>query len=444
MKWSFFSLPDYIKNEVPKWPNSINKILVELNVFGPWIYGVGYVKAVKRRNDSSQVDMLLRIINYAIKHVPYYKNKYGNLQISSREEFFQKIHFIDKDEVMNNWTDFISDEIKWDKVVIGTTGGTSGKSLKLVIPKNRFAHELCYIHTIWKRFGWNYDIRAVIRNHSLPSNRDYMINPFTKELIFDAFRMDEKYVLKIVDILNKMNVRFVHAYPSAFYQFLKICHQAHIATLPIKVLFATSEKVTDFQRAYISHFNIEICSFYGHSEKLVLAGDTFNGNGYKIEESYGLFELVDEEGQIINNIGLRGEIVGTTFTNYYFPLIRYKTGDYSQYQSLGDVRIIPSVEGRWNLSLIYKNDGTTTSTTALNLHGIFYEHIDGLQYIQEKKGFLMVLIIKNGSYTKLDEDFILRHIGKAMGGVEYVTIQYVDKLIFQPNGKFLPFIQRCK
>lgn len=34
----------------------------------------------------------------------------------------------------------------------------------------------------------------------------------------------------------------------------------------------------------------------------------------------------------------------------------------------------------------------------------------------------------------------MEHVVCAMGGLEYVSIEYVDKLIFQPNGKFLPLI----
>lgn len=34
----------------------------------------------------------------------------------------------------------------------------------------------------------------------------------------------------------------------------------------------------------------------------------------------------------------------------------------------------------------------------------------------------------------------MKHFSEAMGGDEYVEIRYVDKLQFQPNGKFLPLI----
>jgi phenylacetate-CoA ligase len=33
----------------------------------------------------------------------------------------------------------------------GTTGGTSGKPLKLIVPKNRYVVEMATMHTLWKR-----------------------------------------------------------------------------------------------------------------------------------------------------------------------------------------------------------------------------------------------------------------------------------------------------
>ena len=107
--------------------------------------------------------------------------------------------------------------------------------------------------------------------------------------------------------------------------------------------------------------------------------------------------------------------------------------------SKGELQI-GKIIGRRNKSIIYKSDGTYTSLTALNLHGVFYEHVDGMQYIQEKEGFLKVLVIKNKLYSNADERFLIEHLSNAMGGNEYVRIEYVDNLIYQKNGKFLPLI----
>ena len=189
---------------------------------------------------------------------------------------------------------------------------------------------------------------------------------------------------------------------------------------------------------------IPIYSSYGHSEKLIMAGSTPNhATEYSIEEAYGYCELLNDENQIINDIGIAGELVGTTFTNRYFPLIRYKTGDYSEYtQYTHKERRIGTVQGHWDKSIIYRADGGYTSMAALNLHGEIYEHIDGLQYLQERKGQLVVTIIPNKKFTSTDESYLYNHFRNAMGDGGIVEIRKVKNLIFQENGKFLPLLSK--
>ena len=435
------NIGSYIKNEISKWPNWINLILLKMNCFGGMVYGLSYRKIKAHLSDYNPEELLLKSVNYAIKHVPYYRERYEGITLHSLSEFEEKIGFIDKDEVMAHWDNFIVDNIDWSKVSKGTTGGTSGKPLKLVMPNNRYSWELAYMHKIWEKAGWHYHIRGVIRNHDL-RGRDYAINPVLKEVIFDPNRISEEYVNKIYKLLKRFHICFIHAYPSNAYQFCKLCLRQNLDISFIHAFLCGSEGVTEEQRSFFMNHRIKVLTFYGHSEKLILGSNDTNSWDITIEPNYGYCELIGQNNKCIKTLDETGELTGTTFNNRYFPLIRYKTGDFATLEKLGNNMVLSNVMGRWNKSLIYKNDGTFTSITILNLHGDFYEHIDGMQYIQEKKGYVRVLIIKNDQYSQDDEAFILNHIGNAMGGAEFVQIEYVKKLIIQSNGKFLPLISK--
>ena len=438
-------LADYIKTELPQWPNWINRMLLRLNVFGNKVYGKNYEKTVKEIEQLCPEEKLCEIVNFAIKNVPYYRKKYGNLQIKSIKEFEEKIAFIDKDEVMAHWEDFLVDNVDWSKCNIGTTGGTSGKPLKLVIPTNRYIREAVITDTNRECSGWKFGIpRGVIRNHQLPANRDYLVNPIMKHYIFDAFRMCDEYVIKIYKTLKRNNVQYIFAYPSAVCQFLSICKKLNLDLSFLKAVHLSSEAVTEDQAWLITKTcGLKLSYNYGHSEKLIFAANDCTDMDLIVEPKYGYFELIDKEGNLLDKAGEIGEMVGTTFFNKYMPLIRYRTGDFAELGNKKEGKTtLKKVYGRWDKSLIYRYDGTTTSVTALNLHGEFYEHINGMQYIQEEKGKLIVLIIKNHLYSNKDEEFIISHIGNAMLGKENVEIQYVEKLIIQPNGKFLPIISK--
>lgn len=438
-------IADYIKNSINRWPNWFNMILLKCNVFGRYAYGLGYVRYVKSMENINPEKELLNMVNYAIQNVEYYRKRYHGLVCKTMDDFNKNIGFIDKREVMEKWDEFCADDIDLSKCIIMTTGGTSGKPMKLVIPQNRYIHSLAYWHKELKANGWNYDARAVIRNHKLPAGRDYMINPILKEFIFDAFRMDELYAKRVWTIMKKNGVKYIHAYPSGVYQFLKYCHQQDLDVSFIKLCILTSEGVTTEQRHFIEQeLKIPIYSSYGHSEKLIMAGSTPNyAKEYTIEETYGYCELLNGENQITSKLGEAGELVGTTYTNRYFPLIRYKTGDFTEYTAYSTKeRRLGCIIGHRDKSIIYRSDGGYTSIAALNLHGEIYEHIDGLQYLQEKIGHLVVMIIPNSKFTDSDENYLYNHFNSAMGGVGHVVIKKVKKLIFQENGKFLPLISK--
>ena len=437
------SIADYIKNKLPYWPNWINFILLKLNIFGGWVYGRAYRKCKNTIDTTNPEDKLLKIVNYAIGHVPYYRKRYGDLIIHSKQEFEEKIGFIDKDEVMSHWDEFLSDEIDWSKCHTGTTGGTSGKPLKLVTPRNRYSWELAYMHRLWNKAGWNYDVRGIIRNHDL-KERDYVINPIMKEIIFDSHKMSESYALRVYQVLRKFKVKYITAYPSNAYQFSSFCIKQKLDISFIKAFLCGSEGVTYEQKQFFERNNIKILSYYGHSEKLILGSNELSSSVFTMERGYGLCELLDSNDVSVDDAGEMGELVGTTYHNYYFPLIRYKTGDYATLISRKENLQLENIVGRWDKTLLFRKDGTTIALSVLNLHGDFYEHIDGIQYFQEKIGYIKVLIIKNSQYTDADEDFIKEHLGVAMGGKQYVDIVYSDNLVFQPNGKFLPLISKIQ
>lgn len=432
-------------------PNFISALLLSLNIFHGLVYGRKYMKYKKLRvlanyqkfDNTSEV---LKIINNAIKTVPYYKQfKY----VSTIEEFRSKWSLIDKEIVMQDINQFISTEINPKDFVKGTTGGTSGKPLQLIIPKNRHVFELATMHTMWQTTGWNYHPRAVIRNHKIQPEKNYFINPITKEYIFDGFRTDDDYYSIIYNTIKNKKIRFVHAYPSSAYQFCLYIKKKNLDPSIIKAFFSGSENVFDFQVNLIENqLGIRFYNWYGHSEKLVLGGYCKGTRNYHIEPTYGFFELMDEEGKPINKPGQVGEIVGTTLHNQGMPLIRYRTGDYAEY--VGDycphcgrhLPIITNITGRWNGEKIYNRDGTYITTTALNLHNEIYEVINGLQYIQNEKGKLEILIIKSEKYTPKHELETLEHFKTKLKPDTEISIKYVDKLIKQPNGKFLLLISK--
>ncbi len=437
-------LASFVRDKIKCWPNWLNAYLLRMNCLDERCYGRSYQKFSSRIDLINPEQELLRVVNYAIQNVPYYREKYGGLLVRNLSEFEDNIGFIDKDEVMANWDKFVADGVDLSKCNTGTTGGTSGKAMKLLIPKNRYVVDRAFTHRQLKQFGWNYDTFAVIRNHKLPENKDYMINPVMKLVIFDAFRLDGEYVKKIYATMRMFHIRCIHAYPSGLFRFCKLCQEQGLDLSFVKLCRLTSEQITDEQRALFDSIGLRLCYSYGHSERLILAANRPTCQNYFVESSYGYCELLSSRGNVVKKSQELGEIVGTGFNNYYFPLIRYRTGDFSSY--VNDVsetpynKVLTTIYGRWQSTMIYCKDGREVSPSSLNLHDSLYEKIDGLQYRQKEKGKLEVLIVKGKGYDAQTELSLLGHFTSCLGDDTEVQIVYVKNLIYQPNGKFLLLI----
>ena len=429
--------------------NTLLIALAQVNFTFPYLLGYSFIKyrrfLKKNLNSYNPEHKLLNIVNTAIKNVPYYRDRYK--EINSLSDFKSQIKFIDKDEVMGNWENFISSGTSKSKIITGTTGGTSGKPLKLVIPKNRYVFELGTLYTMWANVGWKGQTRAVLRNTILSDGVTFKINPLKKELIFDGFRTSEVHYNAVYTTMKRYNIRFLHAYPSSAYQFCVYIKKNKLDTSIFQAFFLGSEGLLEEQRTLFKELDIKIYHWYGHSEKLVLGGYCENSDLIHIEPTYGYFELIDEQGEHISEIGKVGEIVGTTFHNKYMPLLRYRTGDFAEYAGNycnscnRHLPLIKNIQGRWDKNKIYLQDKSYVSITALNLHSDLYNHINGMQYVQYVAGEIEIHLIKGESFTQETEKQYKLHFKKSLKGKCSFKIIYKEKIAKEQNGKFLPLKQ---
>lgn len=434
--------------------NKILILLTRLNFIFPNYLGIPYIKYrlffKKNQKRYNNYPRLFQIVKDSKAVVPFYKNNIPK-EINEIELFRKYVPLIDKDTVMSDWNSFTSKSYSKKEIVEGTTGGTSGKPLRLIMPKNRYIFELNTLYSIWKNYGWNGHIRGVIKNKKLKDNQTCIIDPTQKQVIFDGFRTDECYYEKIYQQLRKLNIQFIQAYPSSAYQFCLFLMKHKKDVGFIKAFLLGSEGVTEFQKNLITEqLGIPICEFYGHSEKLIIGGPCKGNKAIHIEPTYGYFELINNKGEVVKNPGEIGEIVGTTLHNLYMPLIRYKTGDFAEY--VGDycpsckrhLTLIKNIQGRWDKNKIYLADGTYISTTALNLHSDLYEHINGLQYVQHTPKLLEVHLIKGASFNKKILERFNNHFETALNGRCDFRIVFKEVIEKEPNGKFLPLKQYIK
>lgn len=439
-------LADILKTSITNLPNWVNIPLLRLNPLREGVYGPAYRKFKKNIPQLNPDKMLIDMANHAIANVPFYRKRYKGLIITNIEQFKKEFDFISRADIDANWDDFVADNCDRSKTVFKTTSGTSGVPLRMLIPANRNVTEMAFYCNIWKRCGWNFDTKATIRGAEMNDGEIYRVNPVTREFIFDSHKLCPEYAKKIHNIMRRHHIHTIYSYPSVAYNFLKLCHIQGLDTSFIKYALLSSEAVTTEQFVFFTKTcNISISYSYGHTEKLILAGNN-KGTELKVEQAYGYTELIDQSGNDVTTPNGYGELVGSTLYNIYFPLLRYRTDDYATLARIEkspygyDELWLKSIDGRHAFNAIIRADKTTTTETAIILSDDFYTHIEGLQYIQRQPGYVTVCVVPGKGFTEEDKQYLLSQTGHVMSGTQYVKVEIVDRIQTMPNGKFLPVL----
>lgn len=388
------------------------------------------------------------IVKYAAAHVPYYQKRYAEygVNIESVHDIrdIVKLPTIDREEVRTNRDLFLSDEYDPGNLMYITTSGSTGNPVGFYQKKSMIMTEWAYTMHIWSRAGYKPNSsRLVLRGKKFRQsgkNPHIFYDPLRKELSCDVFDMTENNLENYCMAIEKYRPEFIHGYMSAVLMLAKyiesrdggLHHQ-------FKGILATSETILPVQKDYVEKiFNARVFSFYGHSERLVIAGECEQSSAYHVEPLYGYCELLDMEGLPANE----GEITGTGFLNEAMPLIRYRTGDVSAWEEgppcpCGRAHLrLNGVSGRWHQDMLITDEGAYVSLTALNIHSDEFDHIVRYKLIQEQAGIVTMYVMPKKEYVNTDGERIRKILEEKVNGKIRFDVQIVEDLPVKENGKY--------
>jgi phenylacetate-CoA ligase len=170
---------------------------------------------------------------------------------------------------------------------------------------------------------------------------------------------------------------------------------------------------------------------YGLTETVANISECSEGNLH-VDEDYAWIEFIPMEGSAYR-------IIGTTFTNNAFPLIRYDTGDVAELYnpdfkcSCGrGGRVVKSIDGRIE-DYIVTPDGRRIGRT----DHIFKDmiNIKECQLYQESPEKVTFRIVRGTNYTEADERLLLLEARKRLGNLLQIEISYVNQIERTNTGK---------
>lgn len=426
-----------------------------------WRYGSYYSKYFKRinlfqtKNNSLELcqHLLINQVNYATENIPFYQ-QYEH--ITSIDEL-EKLPVICKETITINPAQFINPFLK-NRGLRSNTGGSSGTPFSFLIEQGvTRPKEAAHFDWYWGDYGFKSgDKVLMIRGKSLRNNADYEYQAIGNKLVVSCYNLNHLSIKEIYKQIVKFKPKFIHAYPSALLIFSKELQSYLKNTKPafdIKAIFLGSEYLFEQDKSFFENFyNSKAVNWYGHSECLIHGGKCELSGDYHFYPFYGYIELVDENGNIINEPNVEGRIIATGFDNKVMPLIRYDTGDIGIYSEKSECKCgfkgksLSKIVGRGKDFIVLK-DRTKVPLTAF----IFGQHHDEFSQIKEMQitqniaGEILIRIVPLNQFSEgMQSELKKRLINSVSVGNLDVVFQIVSLIEKTERGKHRILIQNCQ
>jgi len=404
----------------------------------------------KKKLKEYQKKQLQQLLDHAVKHIPFY----SDIKLTSSDPFenLEKFPIIEKGTIKDNIGKFRANNVSEKNIYKVSTGGTSGNPLEFYLDNSTYGKEWAFVMTAWRRVGFIPGDKVVsfrgVEFKKADKGVFWQDNPFYNLLEMSPFHMSEENLSEYVKKIKKFKPKYLHGYPSAISILAHYVDETEVQFPSITAVLAISENIYPGQRQLIEGaFKTRLFSFYGMSEKVIMAPECEFDTRYHAFPEYGVTEIIDKHDNPVD-IGQRGELVGTGFLNYYMPFIRYRTEDYailSEHQYCKCSRnhlLLTDLTGRWYQEMIVRNDGALISIAALNLHSDFLKNVYQYQFIQTKVGELIINIVPKKNFNVKDEERIRIAFYKKLGNEFRIIINLIDKIPLTERGKFKLLIQK--
>jgi len=383
------------------------------------------------------------IVKHAASTVPYYRRLFTEMHLDPQDikgpEDLKALPIINKQIVQENPDDFNSNLKNQMRYSMTHTSGTTGAGL--IFPVTLEAEQQQW--AIW----WRYRARfGLDRNTWYAHFHGKSIVPFERlkppfwrvnrpgrQILFSTYHMSEHNLPYYIEELNRRQLSWIHGYPSilallAFY----MLENGYELNYKPKVITVGSENLLQQQKQAIEKaFNAPCRQHYGMAEGVGNISECPEGNLH-VDEDYAYIEFLPTDDDSYR-------IIGTNYTNYAFPLIRYDVGDLVRLEDpkkkcpCGRAgRLVTSIDGRKE-DYILTPDGRRIG----RLDHIFKDmiNIKECQIYQENSERVVFRVVRGKKYTEKDEKILLHEARIRLGNQIKIDIDYVEAIERTESGK---------
>lgn len=295
------------------------------------------------RNDRLDPDQLAALqarrsithARFAFEHSPFYRDLYSSSGITRDDltdpDAFSSLPLVDKEIVREHFDTITSDEATPANSKVSTTGGSTGRPLRILRDLRFPARAL-----EWRLLRWwgvtPWQDRGIVTRHVLTGDEaakhDRQWWP-SRRIQLDAFRMDSDTMDAFIAEWNRLRPPFLLGYVGGALELSRHVERTGVPFAPPKAIALTAAPLGPSARAEIeATLGAPAYDHYRSAEVPWIAGEAASQDGLYVFDDVRRVEILREDGTLAPDDEL-GEIVATDLTNRVFPLIRYRLGDTS-------------------------------------------------------------------------------------------------------------------
>jgi phenylacetate-CoA ligase len=318
------------------------------------------------------------------------------------------------------------------------TSGSTGTPLQLSRDLDSINAENAFLWRFWRAHGKQPGSRrATVRADlitDVSGDKLWVYNRFNQELLASAFHLNDQSMGQIVDRLRDFGAFDLYAYPSTAFVLADYARRSG-KELGFGAVFTSSEQLFPHQKELIEQqFHTRVHDWYGQAERVGAIAHCAHGN-YHIQEDYSYVEL-----EPVGNGEY--ELIGTSFFNHLFPLIRYRTGDRITLSDHACAcgspgRVVASIGGRTSC-YIETPDGRKVSLVNHIPRGV--PHLVEAQFVQESANGLCIRIVCEERFSDADAGMLIQRARERISPAMEYRIEKLAAIPRTSAGKFVPVI----
>lgn len=360
-------------------------------------------------------ERMKQVLEYSVNNIPFYQKFYSDkgFQPTTLRHFesLQEIPVMSKTDLNQIELEYRS-AIQSDRYITNT-GGSSGVPLNFFIQSSFMGTEWAHMHRIWQQYGFRVsDFKLLFIGVGTKDGKAITYDFVRNSFMVNIYAQPEKVISELKYIVKNYSIRFLHGYPSALYFFaIQIESLAPdlrtILSNSVKGVFLNSEfPQPHFRNTIEKVFSVPTLSWYGHTERCVLAHEKDEKFLFYPMQTYGWVEAVQ-------NSNGKSKLIGSSYYNLASPFIRYDTGDLIEnckFDSAGILNSFNIYDGR-NGEFILDKYLNQISLTGLifGRHHLLFDYTTCVQVKQEVPGFATILYVRsegrlfpyNGPFSEL-------------------------------------------